>query len=161
MPLARTVAESHLSSQVLLPLVIYSVMAVALVGFLLLAAWWLGEKRWSAVKRMPFESGVVPYGTSRLAFPVDFYLVAIFFIVFDVETVFLFIWAVVWDVLGFPGLVHISVFILVLLLGLAWVWKKGGLEWGPLRVERRRVVRRQKPDDRRQMNLPNPWGAEG
>lgn len=125
-----------------LPLVLYAAMAVALVGLLLTAAWWLGEKRRSAVKRMAFESGVPPYGSSRLAFPVDFYLVAIFFIVFDVETIFLFIWAVVWDVLGIGGLIHASVFIVVLLLGLAWLWKKGGLEWGPLRVERRRVERR-------------------
>ncbi len=136
------VAETSVADQTLLPLVLYSAMAVALVGILLFAAWWLGEKRWTAVKRTAYESGVSPYGTSRLAFPVDFYLVAIFFIVFDVEAIFLFAWAVVWDILGFAGLVHVSVFIVVLLMGLAWIWKKGGLEWGPLRVERRRVERR-------------------
>lgn len=146
MPLTRAVAEASPAAQGLLPLVLHSAMAVALVGLLLFAAWWLGEKRWTAVKRTAYESGVPPYGISRLAFPVDFYLVAIFFIVFDVEAIFLFIWAVVWDVLGFAGLMHISVFIVVLLLGLAWLWKKGGLEWGPpverRRVERRRVERR-------------------
>ena len=136
------VAETSLAAQGLLPLVFFSAMAVALVGILLFAAWWLGEKKWTAVKRMAYESGVASYGTSRLAFPVDFYLVAIFFIVFDVEAIILFAWAIVWDVLGFPGLVHVSVFIVVLLVGLAWIWKKGGLEWGPQRVERRLVERR-------------------
>lgn len=141
MPLTRALAGAHPAGAGLLPLILYAAMAVTLIGLLLLAAWWLGEKRWSAVKRAPYESGVPPHGSSRLAFAVDFYLVAIFFIVFDVEALFLFIWAVVWDILGLAGLVHISVFVVVLLVGLAWLWKKGGLDWG-VPVERRRVERR-------------------
>jgi NADH-quinone oxidoreductase subunit A len=115
----------------LLPLAVYTAMAVALVGTLLFAAWWVGEKRRNAVKDRAYESGVAPTGSARLSYPVPFYLVAIFFIVFDVEAVFIFVWAVAWDILGIIGLFHISVFILVLLLGLCWLWKKGGLEWGP------------------------------
>lgn len=118
----------------LFPLIVYTAMALLLVGVLLLAAWWLGERRSDAVKAAAYESGVNPSGTARLAFPVPFYLVAIFFIVFDVESVFIFIWAVAWDLLGIPGLLHISVFIVVLLLGLLWLWRKGGLDWGPKRV---------------------------
>ncbi len=117
----------------LLPLALYTAMAVALVGGLLFAAWWLGEKKWTTVKKTAYESGVTPTGSARLAYPVPFYLVAIFFIVFDVEAVFIFIWAVAWDILGMIGLFHITVFILVLLLGLCWLWKKGGLDWGPSR----------------------------
>jgi NADH-quinone oxidoreductase subunit A len=119
--------------QELIPLAVYTAMAVALVGGLLFAAWRLGAKRRGAVKESAYESGVKPSGTARLAYPVPFYLVAIFFIVFDVESVFIFIWAVAWDTLGMIGLIHISVFILVLLLGLCWLWKKGGLDWGPSR----------------------------
>ena len=115
----------------LLPLAVYTAMAVALVGTLLLAAWWIGEKRSNAVKESAYESGIIPTGSARLSYPVPFYLVAIFFIVFDVEAVFIFVWAVAWDILGIIGLFHISVFILVLLLGLCWLWKKGGLDWGP------------------------------
>jgi len=115
----------------LFPLIVYTAMALLLVGGLLLAAWWLGERRSDAVKSEAYESGVIPSGTARLACPVPFYLVAIFFIVFDVESVFIFIWAVAWDLLGIPGLLHISVFIGVLLLGLLWLWRKGGLDWGP------------------------------
>ncbi len=115
----------------LLPLAVYTAMAVALIGGLLFVAWWLGEKRRSAVKDSAYESGVIPTGSARLAYPVPFYLVAIFFIVFDVEAVFIFIWAVAWDALKMIGMIHITVFILVLLLGLCWLWKKGGLDWGP------------------------------
>lgn len=112
----------------LYPLAAYTAMALLLIGGLLFAAWWLGEKRWTVEKGTPYESGVAPTGTARPAYPVPFYLVAIFFIVFDVESVFIFIWAVAWDLLGIPGLIHMTLFILVLLLGLVWLWKKGGLD---------------------------------
>ena len=110
---------------------IYALLAVTLIGILLLAAWWLGAKKTSIVKGMPYESGVVPSGTARLAWPVPFYLVAIFFIVFDVEAAFVFIWSVAWDLLGLTGLVQITVFIVILAAGLVWLWLRGGLEWGP------------------------------
>ena len=114
-------------------LLIYTVIAVGLICILLLAAWWLGANRSSDRKSMPYESGVDPSGTARLAWPVPFYLVAIFFIVFDVEAAFIFTWAVAWDLLGLPGLIQITVFIVILLAGLVWLWLKGGLDWGPSR----------------------------
>ena len=79
---------------------------------------------------MAYESGIIPTGSARLAYPVPFYLIAIFFIVFDVEAVFIFTWATAWDLLGMPGMIHITFFIVVLPLGLVWLWLKGGLEWG-------------------------------
>jgi len=115
----------------LIPLVIYTAVTVLLIGVLLLAARWLGAKTTNRNKELPYESGVVPSGSARLAYPVPFYLIAIFFIVFDVEAVFIFAWAVAWDALGIAGLVHITFFIVVLLLGLVWLWLKGGLDWGP------------------------------
>ena len=114
----------------ILPLGLYIAAAVLLIGILLLAAWWLGDKKHSAAKGVAYESGVIPTGTARLAYPVPFYLVAIFFIVFDVETVFIFTWAVAWDELGFPGLIHITAFIIVLMLGLVWLWLRGGARMG-------------------------------
>lgn len=112
---------------------IYSLVTVILIGGLLLAAWWLGAKRTSAAKRMPYESGVAPSGSARLAWPVPFYLIAIFFIIFDVEAAFIFTWAVAWDLLGIAGLIQITVFITILFAGLVWLWIKGGLDWGPSR----------------------------
>lgn len=114
-------------------LAVYTLVSVALIGVLLLAAWWLGAKRTSPAKQMPYESGVAPSGSARLAWPVPFYLVAIFFIVFDVEAAFIFAWALVWDELGMTGLIQITIFIVILFAGLIWLWLKGGLDWGPSR----------------------------
>jgi len=113
------------------PLFAYTVATVLIIGVLLLAAWWLGAKTTSADKELPYESGVIPSGAARRPLSVPFYLIAIFFIVFDVESAFIFTWAVVWKELGLAGLLHISFFIVALLLGLVWLWIKGGLEWGP------------------------------
>jgi NADH-quinone oxidoreductase subunit A len=112
-------------------LLIYTAIAVVLIGVLLLAAWWLGAKRLSIGKQAPYESGIVPEDNARLAWPVPFYLVAIFFIIFDVEAAFIFAWAVAWEPLGLNGLVQITVFITILAAGLIWLWLKGGLDWGP------------------------------
>jgi NADH-quinone oxidoreductase subunit A len=117
-------------------LIIYTVAAVLLVGAMLMAAWWFGEKKTNPNKEMAYESGVIPTGSARLRLYVPFYLLAIFFIVFDVETAFIFTWAVVWDQLGLGGLIHITFFIVALLLGLVWIWLKGGLEWGPSKMRR-------------------------
>ncbi|MFZ3209688.1 MAG: NADH-quinone oxidoreductase subunit A [Geobacteraceae bacterium] len=116
-----------------LALAIYTAVAVLIIAFLLLAAWWLGAKSHSENKAMAYESGIMPTGNARLAYSAPFYLIAIFFIVFDVEAMFIFTWAVAWDLLGITGLVHITLFIGVLLTGLVWLWIKGGLEWGPSR----------------------------
>jgi NADH-quinone oxidoreductase subunit A len=117
-------------------LIIYTVAAVLLVGAMLMAAWWFGAKKTGPNKEMAYESGVIPTGSARLRLYIPFYLLAIFFIVFDVETAFIFTWAVVWHQLGLGGLIHITFFIVALLLGLIWLWLKGGLEWGPSKMRR-------------------------
>lgn len=117
-------------------LLIFTVISVALIGVLLLGAWWLGAKRESVEKQGPYESGVIPESSARLAWPVPFYLVAIFFIIFDVEAAFIFAWAVACEPLGLTGLVQITVFIVILFAGLLWLWKKGALDWGPSAIQR-------------------------
>ena len=114
-----------------IPLAVYTAAAVGLISLLLAAAYFLGSGRESADKHIPYESGVVPTGAARHTSRVPFYLIAIFFIVFDVEGSFILTWATAWDLLGVNGMVHITVFIVVLMLGLVWLWMKGGLEWGP------------------------------
>jgi NADH-quinone oxidoreductase subunit A len=116
-------------------LVLYGLMVSGLVALLLAASSWLGERRPGAEKARPYESGVIPTGPARLSEPVPFYLVAMFFLVFDVEAVFIFAWAVAYDLVGWAGWLHMAVFIAVLLIGLLYVWRKGGLDWGPTRQD--------------------------
>jgi NADH-quinone oxidoreductase subunit A len=113
------------------PFIAYTVITVILILGLLTLAWWLGAKSSNRNKELPYESGILPTGSARTPLQIPFYLVAIVFIVFDVETAFIFTWAVVWDQLGMAGLLHITFFIVALLLGLVWLWLKGGLDWGP------------------------------
>ncbi|MFA5515399.1 MAG: NADH-quinone oxidoreductase subunit A [Desulfuromonadales bacterium] len=122
----------------LLSLGLYVGIAVVLILLLLFLAWWLGQKTSSPVKSEPYESGVLPSGQARLSEPVPFYLVAIFFIVFDVEMIFVVAWAVAWDLLGWAGFLNVAFFIFILFVGLAHLWKTGGLDWGPARIHRRR-----------------------
>ena len=112
-------------------LIVYAVLILVLVMILLFLASWLGEKKDSTEKSRPYESGVIPTGSARLRYPVPFYLVAIFFLLFDVEGAFIFSWAIAWEKLGWSGWLQITFFIAVLLLGLVYIWNKGGLEWGP------------------------------
>jgi NADH-quinone oxidoreductase subunit A len=111
-------------------LVVYAAMVLGLVAVLLFLASWLGEKRAQDEKLLPYECGVIPTGTARLHTPVAFYLVAIFFLLFDVEGIYIFSWAVCWERLGWAGWLQMGFFIAVLLFGLAYIWKKGGLDWG-------------------------------
>jgi NADH-quinone oxidoreductase subunit A len=97
---------------------------------MLIMSWLLGPKRPSEVKLQIFETGNPPIGTLRgQRFPVKFYLVAILFIVFDIEVVFMYPWAVAYRSLGLLGFVEMGIFVLVLTLGLVFVWRKGALEW--------------------------------
>jgi NADH-quinone oxidoreductase subunit A len=91
----------------------------------------LGVKNETAEKLTPYESGVIPTGSARFRYPVPFYLVATFFLIFDVEAAFIFSWAVAFEELGWEGWLRISFFIIVLLVSLFYIWVKGGLDWGP------------------------------
>lgn len=115
----------------------YSIMVFGLVAVLLFLAAWLGERKNQKEKGVPFESGIFPTGEALFRYPVHFYLVAAFFLIFDVEAVYIFAWAVAVKPLGWPGFLQITFFIVILLVSLFYIWKKGGLEWGPSRSSRR------------------------
>jgi NADH-quinone oxidoreductase subunit A len=89
----------------------------------------IGAVRPTAVKSSPYESGMTPLGGTRERLSVNFYIVGILFIVFDIETIFLLPWAVVFRDLPLSGFVAMLVFLAVLGVGLAYAWKKGALEW--------------------------------
>jgi NADH-quinone oxidoreductase subunit A len=112
-------------------LVVYGFLVLVLVAILLFLSGWLGEKKKSPEKLRPFESGIIPTGSARFLYPVPFYLIAAFFLIFDVETAFIFSWAIAFESLGWSGWLQISFFIVILLVSLFYLWKKGGLEWGP------------------------------
>ena len=102
----------------------------ATVGLLLLFSnALLGPKRPNPVKAQPFECGVDPIALPAGRLPVHFYVAAMLFVVFDVELVFLFTWAVVMKGLGWPGLLEMALFLLIVVAGFAYAWKNGALEW--------------------------------
>jgi NADH-quinone oxidoreductase subunit A len=111
------------------PLLVLFAFAGIVVVSLLLIAQKLGPRSTSAVKQEPFESGNPPRGDARIQFPIKFYLVAMLFLVFDIEVVFLYPWAILFRRLGWFGLVEMGIFLSVLVIALIYVWKKGALEW--------------------------------
>ena len=104
-------------------------LAFAVPIILVTVASLTGPKRPTTEKNVPIECGVDPVGDSRKRFSVKFFLVALLFLIFDVETIFIFPWAVNFRKLGLFGFIEMTFFLLILLLGLAYVWKKGALEW--------------------------------
>ena len=112
-----------------LPILIYLLIAVGLVGVIVLLSELVGKKTHSVQKDLPYECGMDPIGDARSRYTVRFYIIAMFFIVFDIEAIFLYPWAVVFKPLGWFGLVEMGVFVAILAVGLAYVWGKGALEW--------------------------------
>lgn len=110
-------------------LIVVIATAIALVALALGVAKLLSPKSYNPQKGEAYECGIPTQGTSWMQFKVGYYLFAILFLMFDVETIFLFPWAVVAHELGTFGLFSIILFLLILVLGLAYAWKKGALEW--------------------------------
>ncbi len=115
----------------LLSFIIYTLLVFLLMTIFLLLSGWLGEKKRNPEKSRPYECGIIPTATTRFPYPIAFYLVATFFLIFDVEAAYIFSWSIAFDRLGWKGWLQISFFIFILLIGLFYIWKKGGLEWGP------------------------------
>ncbi len=112
-----------------LPILIFLVLGVLFGGVPILASYFLGPKHPDAEKLSPYECGFEAFEDSRMRFDVRFYLVAILFIIFDLEIAFLFPWGVVLGELGWFGYFGMVVFLGILVVGFAYEWKKGALEW--------------------------------
>ena len=110
---------------------VYVIAAFVIVGLMLGLSWVLGGRNGGRAKTEPFESGVVSVGSARLRISAKFYLVAMFFVIFDLEAVFLYAWAVSVRQGGWSGFVEATIFIAVLLIALIYIWRLGGLDWAP------------------------------
>lgn len=111
------------------PVALMIVLAAAFAAGTLVAANLLSKLRPRRAKRTTYECGVQPVGDARERIPVRFYLIAMLFIVFDIEATFLIPWAVVFRELAIPGLIEMCVFVGVLALGYIYIWRRGAFEW--------------------------------
>lgn len=111
------------------PAFIFLAAVGVLIPLTLLLAWFIRPQNPNRVKLMPYECGIDPVGSARGRYTVRYYIVAILFVVFDVETIFLFPWAVRFKALGWFGLLEMLIFLAILVVGYIWIWKKGALEW--------------------------------
>jgi NADH-quinone oxidoreductase subunit A len=112
---------------------LHGALAGAAVTAAIIASHLLGARQRAPGKDIPYESGMNPTGTARLRYGIHFYPVGIFFILFDVEAIFLYAWAVAFRELSWAGYIEAALFIVVLFLGLVYIWRLGGLDWSPSR----------------------------
>lgn len=115
------------------PFVIYFVLAAAVVTGMLVISFFLGERHRERTTDEPYESGVKPTGSTGIRFSVKFYLVAMFFVIFDVESIFIFAWAIAFRQLGWAGYIEIVIFIAIIIVAFIYLWRMGALDWSRLR----------------------------
>jgi len=116
-------------SEVYFPVLLQVAIAMAVATLMLGLSYLLGKKVRNRVKDMPYESGIVPVGDARQRFSVKFYIVGMLFILFDIEAIFLYPWAVVYRQLKMFAFVEMLIFIVLILCGFFFIWKKGALDW--------------------------------
>ena len=112
-----------------IPIAIFVAVATGFALFTLFAAGLLHPQKYNKIKLEPYECGIEPTTDARDRYSIRYYLVAMLFVIFDVETVFLFPWAVMVDELALFGLIEMVVFLAILVTGYAYAWKKGALDW--------------------------------
>jgi NADH-quinone oxidoreductase subunit A len=126
----------EVSNPTVWPLAVFFILAVLLVIFILAVSFVLGQRHRRAADE-PYECGIVSTGSAQVRFGVKFYLMAMFFVIFDLEAVFIFAWAVSVRELGWIGYLEMLVFVAVLIAALLYLWRVGALEWGTSRHKMR------------------------
>lgn len=111
------------------PILLFVLIAIGFAIATLLIAWSLQSNKYNKVKLEPYECGIEPTTDARDRYSIRYYLVAMLFVIFDVETVFMFPWAVIVDELALFGLIEMIVFLFILVVGYAYAWRRGALEW--------------------------------
>lgn len=125
---------SQTAFQELWPLGIYLLCVLALIALMLGVSWLLGERSGAAgrgARNEPYESGIVSLGFGRFRVSAHFYIVAMLFVLFDLEVVYLIAWAIAWEQVGWQGYWGLLVFVAILAAGLAYEWRVGALDWHP------------------------------
>ena len=113
------------------PFLIYIVLSVAVVIGMIVLSYFMGQRVKDRSKSVPYESGIETTGSARLRFPSKFYLIAMFFVLFDIESVFIITWAISFRELGWPGYIGILVFAGILIVVLVYEWRTGSLDFEP------------------------------
>jgi NADH-quinone oxidoreductase subunit A len=124
----RAAFEAFMANEYL-PILVLLIVSTVLAALVVAIGHLFGPRRPSVRKGMPYESGMRPVGPGARRMPIRFYLVAVLFILFDIEVVFFLPWAVVFRKLGLFGFIEMSIFIVILLVGYVYAWKKGAFEW--------------------------------
>jgi NADH-quinone oxidoreductase subunit A len=112
-----------------LPILVMVVVAFGFAAIALGVSALLGPRRNNSAKHEPYESGILPFGDAKRRFPVQFYLVAVLFILFDVEVILMYPWAVAARKLGLFGLIEMAIFVIILLVGFVYAWKNDAFKW--------------------------------
>ena len=120
-----------MNNAVFWPLVVFFAAAALLVTAMMLLSALLGQRHQERTTGDPYESGIVPSGSARVRFDIKFYLMAMLFVIFDLEAVFIYLWAGSARRLGWSGYLEIAVFIAFLVLALFYLWRVGALDWAP------------------------------
>jgi NADH-quinone oxidoreductase subunit A len=111
------------------PLAVYFGGAILIAAFMLISSYLLGERHMEGGTSQPYESGIRPTGSAWIHFDVKYYVVAMLFVIFDVETIFIYSWAVSLRQIGWTGLVEMSIFIGLVFVALLYLWRMGALDW--------------------------------
>ncbi len=111
------------------PIILYFILVAGLIGVMLGLSYVLGERHMERSTGLPYEGGIVSRGSARVRFPAKYYLVAMFFVVVDLESVFIFAWAIVGKEVGWAGYIEVVIFIGVLVASLIYLWRIGALDW--------------------------------
>jgi NADH-quinone oxidoreductase subunit A len=112
-----------------LPILVMFVVAGVFAAIALVVSALLGPRRYNSVKDEPYESGIIPFGDAKRRIPIQFYVIAVLFVLFDVEVILMYPWAVAARQLGLFGLIEMAIFIVILLVGFIYAWKNGAFKW--------------------------------
>ncbi len=130
-----------MGSETLWPLGLYFLIALVVAGSMIGLSFVLGERHSDRATGQPYESGIVSTGSARVRLSVKFYIVAMLFVIFDLEAVFIFAYAVAYEEVGWPGYAGMVVFVAILVVALIYEYRMGALDWEPVRLRQAKAAR--------------------